>query len=108
MNTSRWIAFLAMVCVALAARAADAPLAGHLERITVHGASLEGNLSGDSPDREVSVYLPPGYSKGRQRYPVLYLLHGYTDSDSKWFGLAGPHFVNVPKAVDAAMAKGAR
>jgi len=30
-------------------------LAGKLERITVHGDSLVGNLSGDSPDRLVSV-----------------------------------------------------
>ena len=97
-----------MACVAMASRAADSGQAGHLERITVHGASLEGNLSGDSPDRQVSVYLPPGYEKGRQRYPVLYLLHGFTDSDAKWFGLAGAHFVNVPKAVDAAVARGAK
>ena len=47
---------LAMACVAMASRAADSGQAGHLERITVHGASLEGNLSGDSPDRQVSVY----------------------------------------------------
>lgn len=97
-----------MACVAMASRAADSGQAGHLERITVHGASLEGNLSGDSPDRQVSVYLPPGYEKSRQRYPVLYLLHGFTDSDAKWFGLAGAHFVNVPKAVDAAVARGAK
>ena len=97
-----------MACVAMASRAADSGQAAHLERITVHGASLEGNLSGDSPDRQVSVYLPPGYEKSRQRYPVLYLLHGFTDSDAKWFGLAGAHFVNVPKAVDAAVARGAK
>jgi len=97
-----------MACVAMASRAADSGQAGHLERITVHGASLEGNLSGDSPDRQVSVYLPPGYEKSRQRYPVLYLLHGFTDSDAKWFGLAGAHFVNVPKAVDAAVSRGAK
>ena len=37
------------------------------ERITVHGQALEGNLEGDSPDRNVSVYLPPSYSKARWR-----------------------------------------
>ena len=41
--------------------------AGQLSRVVVHGKSLEGNLSCDSPDREVSVYLPPGYEKGRGR-----------------------------------------
>ena len=73
----------------------------------MHGASLVGNLEGDSPDRKVSVYLPPSYGKSpRRRYPVLYLLHGFTDSDSRWFGLSGPHFVNVPTSVDAAFAAG--
>ena len=44
----------------------------------VHGKSLEGNLEGDSPDRDVFVYLPPSYTKNRnQRYPVVYFLHGY-------------------------------
>jgi len=84
------------------------PMAGTYERITVHGASLVGNLEGDTPDRMVSVYLPPGYAKHPQaRYPVLYLLHGFTDSDSRWFGLRGPHFVIVPRAADRAFAAGA-
>lgn len=79
--------------------------AGQYERVTVHGTSLEGNLAGDPADRPVSVYLPPGYATGKsRRYPVLYLLHGFTDSDSKWFAQAGPHFVSVPRAVDAAFA----
>ena len=82
--------------------------AGKYERISVHGVSLEGNLEGDSADRMVSVYLPPGYTKNsRRRYPVLYLLHGFTDSDTHWFGLNGKHFVSVQGAVDRAYAKGA-
>jgi S-formylglutathione hydrolase len=84
-------------------------LAGKLERVTVHGASLVGNLSGDSADRLVSVYLPPSYGREpARRYPVLYLLHGFTDSDDKWFGFSGAHFVNVPGATDRANAAGAR
>jgi len=51
---------------------------GSMEKIVVHGKSLEGNLEGDSPDRDVFVYLPPSYTKNRsERYPVLYFLHGY-------------------------------
>lgn len=84
-------------------------LAGKLERITVHGDSLVGNLSGDTADRLVSVYLPPSYAtQPQRRYPVLYLLHGFTDSDDKWFGFSGAHFVNVPGATDRANAAGAR
>jgi S-formylglutathione hydrolase len=52
--------------------------AGTVERITVHGKSLEGNLEGDSPERDVTVYLPPSYAADQnRRFPVVYLLHGY-------------------------------
>jgi enterochelin esterase-like enzyme len=65
--------FLAAASVAEAA----APAIGRLEKITVHGKSLEGNLSQDTADREVFVYLPASYdSKKSQRYPVVYFLHG--------------------------------
>jgi enterochelin esterase-like enzyme len=57
--------------------------ASSLEHITVHGASLEGNLEGDSPDRAVTVYLPPSYAGDQnRRFPVVYLLHGYTARDN--------------------------
>lgn len=59
-----------------------APGASTIERITVHGASLEGNLEGDSPDRDVTVYLPPSYARDQERrFPVVYLLHGYGGRD---------------------------
>lgn len=62
-------------------------LNGRLERSKVHGKSLEGNLAGDSVDRDVSIYLPPRYEIDRtHRYPVVYLLHGFTNSDEGWFG----------------------
>ncbi len=55
---------------------------GTVERITVHGTSLEGNLEADSPDRQVTVYLPPSYPGDQaRRYPVVYLLHGYGGKD---------------------------
>ncbi|HEX4134367.1 MAG TPA: alpha/beta hydrolase-fold protein [Bryobacteraceae bacterium] len=72
---------------ASAAPIKDAHAKGSFERIKVHGKSLEGNLEGDSPDRDVSVYLPPSYTTAHnRRYPVVYLLHGYTNSDEGWFG----------------------
>src|SRR5712691_11555860 len=80
---------------------------GSIERIKVHGKALEGNLEGDSPDRDVSIYLPPGYrTSSNRRYPVVYLLHGYTDNDDRWYGRI-KHFINVPEAVDNALAGGA-
>ena len=83
------------------------PRKGTAERIKVHGRSLEGNLSGDPADRDVSIWLPPSYAMEKsRRYPVLYFLHGFTDSDEKWFWNE-KHFVNLPKALDASIARGA-
>jgi enterochelin esterase-like enzyme len=102
-----------VLCLTLAALGAAALLAqtdasaphGAVERIKVHGKSLEGNLEGDSPDRDVSIYLPPSYATERtRRYPVVYLLHGYTDRDDLWFGLQ--HFINVPLVTDKALSSG--
>ncbi len=72
----------AAILFACVTAAADIP-AGTMQTITVHGPSLAGNLSGDTADRKVKVYLPPGYEKARgKRYPVIYFLHGYgTDSE---------------------------
>jgi enterochelin esterase-like enzyme len=51
---------------------------GVVEQVVIHGPALEGNLEGDSPDRDATVYLPPSYAGApARRYPVLYLLHGY-------------------------------
>jgi S-formylglutathione hydrolase FrmB len=48
-----------------------------VERITVRGKALEGSAEIDSPDRAVTVYLPPGYAGDqKRRFPVVYLLHG--------------------------------
>jgi enterochelin esterase-like enzyme len=81
-----------------------AQLKGSVQRIKVHGKGLEANLEGSSPDRDVSVYLPPGYKTNPQkRYPVVYLLHGYTDTDAKWYGFE-EHWINLPRIVDSVFA----
>jgi S-formylglutathione hydrolase FrmB len=77
---------------------------GTLERIKVHGPSLEGNLEGDDPDREVFVYLPPSYAREpARRYPVLYFLHGYTATAEAYVNL-----LELPQAADTAITNGAR
>jgi S-formylglutathione hydrolase FrmB len=69
---------------------------GTVEKIKVHGNSLEGNLEGDSPDRDVLVYLPPSYSKEpNRRYPVVYFLHGYTVGAQVYWNM-----MTVPQAAD--------
>ena len=53
-------------------------LHGRVLDLAIHGKSLEGNLLGDSPDRTVTIYVPPSYdSAPERRYPVIYLLGGY-------------------------------
>ena len=48
---------------------------GSVQVVTVQGGSLQGNLSGDSPNRQVSVYLPSTYATNlTRRYPVVYLV----------------------------------
>ena len=70
---------------------------GTVEHITVHGKSLEGNLEGDSPDREVSVYLPPSYATAQtRRYPVVYLLHGYGGRDDTF----NSRLAKLPESAD--------
>jgi enterochelin esterase-like enzyme len=79
------------------AQAQTAPeKAGTVEHIKVHGKSLEGNLLGDSPDRDVFVYLPPSYQTNKnQRYPVVYLLHGYGLTAERWVP-----FIGLPELAD--------
>ena len=75
-----FVAACIVVSFAPAGRAqkGDEARKGSWEGIKVHGKSLEGNLEGDSPDRDVFVYLPPNYGANtNRRYPVVYFLHGY-------------------------------
>ncbi len=34
--------------------------------------------------RRCYVYTPPGYEKGKKKYPVLYLQHGFAEHESSW------------------------
>jgi enterochelin esterase-like enzyme len=77
--------------------------AGKLEKIRIHGASLEGNLQGNDATRDAWVYLPPGYEKGRTRYPVVYFLHGYAVTADVYVN----DVLKIPGAVDTAMSAGA-
>ncbi len=75
-----------------------------VERIKVHGASLEGNLEGDAVDRDVFVFLPPSYAKEKsRRYPVVYALHGYSIGAEQW-----SHEIHVPQTIEGAFAQGAQ
>ncbi|HEX6926729.1 MAG TPA: alpha/beta fold hydrolase [Longimicrobiaceae bacterium] len=75
-----------------------------VERIQIYGAHLAGNLEGNSPTRDVLVFLPPSYSQEPQRrYPVVYALHGYSIGAEQW-----SREIRVPQTIEGAFAQGAR
>ena len=49
---------------------------------TITSDLLRNNPLGDPYERRVPVYLPPGYDEGQARYPVVYLLAGFTGRGS--------------------------
>ena len=75
-----------------------------VEHIKVHGTALEGNLEGNAVDRDVFVFLPPGYAHDKsRRYPVVYALHGYSIGAEQW-----SHEIHVPQTIEGAFAQGAK
>ncbi len=67
------------------------------------GQLLESqSMSSKILNREVeySIYLPQDYQTSSRHYPVLYLLHGYTDDETGW-----TQFGEVKKIADQSMAE---
>jgi len=74
-----------------------------VQHIKVHSRALEGNLEGETADRDVIVYLPPDYAANpSRRYPVLYGLHGYNLTVDGFAGL-----LKTPQTAEGAFATGA-
>ncbi len=103
-------ALIALPSTARAQGATEVPAPGAgarpvaVERIKVRGAALEGNLEGNAVDRDVLVFLPPGYAKEKgRRYPVVYALHGYSIGAEQW-----SREIHVPQTIEGAFAQGAR
>ena len=46
--------------------------------------SLKVKSTALGKDVEYSIYLPADYDKSNRSYPVLYLLHGYSDDETGW------------------------
>ncbi len=50
--------------------------------------ALVGNALGDPSRRKIPVYLPPSYAdRPEQRYPVVFLLHGFTGNSMMWLNV---------------------
>jgi enterochelin esterase-like enzyme len=59
---------------------------------TIHHHFYKSVAAGD--ERDYYVYTPPGYDpRGTQRYPVLYLLHGFSDDASGWTAVGRAHII---------------
>ncbi len=43
--------------------------------------------------RPLVIYTPPGYRAGTERYPVLYLVSGTTDTEETWFRVGRVNFI---------------
>lgn len=114
-GTSHMLTLMAAGALALGGAAAaqvatpaPPPVAGAkpvtIERIRVNSPAIAGNLEGESADRDVIVILPPGYAASkRQRYPVVYALHGYSIGAEQW-----AKEIHVPGSIEGAFGKGAR
>ncbi len=70
----------------------------------IDSPALRGNPLGDPSERPIAVYTPPGYDpQGSQRYPVLYVLHGYT-GDTAALVAGRPWETNVVQWIDRLVA----
>ncbi|WP_434035790.1 alpha/beta hydrolase [Formosa sp. 4Alg 33] len=79
---------------------------GFRVRLKVQSEALKNNLINDPSNRDVTVYLPPSYQTSlNKKYPVLYFLHGFTDSDSEWFGWKH-HWINLYEILNKSMTDG--
>jgi enterochelin esterase-like enzyme len=89
-KTMAFFGWLAMTVSAFA----QWPTGKVLEQRTVH-SSLLGR------DVRYTIYLPPDYGSSERSYPVVYLLHGYTDDNTGWL-----QFGEINRLADKAIAEG--
>ncbi|MGH3264632.1 MAG: alpha/beta hydrolase-fold protein, partial [Trebonia sp.] len=84
----------------------SAELAGRIDEHVFTSELLRGNPLGDPHERPLLVYLPPGYEAdpGR-RYPVVYVIQGYTGHVAMWRNRS-PYRQPFPETADAVFARG--
>jgi enterochelin esterase-like enzyme len=73
---------------------AQHPTGKVIESLEMSSKILEQNV-------KFSIYLPPDYETSKRQYPVVYLLHGYTDNETAWI-----QFGSVSHSVDKGIADG--
>jgi enterochelin esterase-like enzyme len=72
----------------------SAPQARLLEGLTFNSTLMNQGV-------RYSIYLPPDYYVSNRRYPVVYLLHGYSDDETGWV-----QFGEADRIADAGMQSG--
>ncbi|MEN0055830.1 MAG: alpha/beta hydrolase-fold protein [Mucilaginibacter sp.] len=83
--------FCCMICV----NSAFAQLQGKvIEEQTVKSSILKRNV-------KYTIYLPADYESSNRSYPVVYLLHGYSDDNTGWL-----QFGEINRYADKAIAEG--
>ncbi|RYY70252.1 MAG: esterase family protein [Chitinophagaceae bacterium] len=55
----------------------------------IEALSIKGNSGGEDPARRLTIYLPPGYESSKDRYPVIYFLHGFASNDEEMMNYLG-------------------
>ena len=67
-----------IVFITIFSASAQSPFQGQV----MEGLSIDSKII----DKQVnySIYLPPDYKTSDRSYPVVYLLHGYTDNETAW------------------------
>jgi S-formylglutathione hydrolase FrmB len=81
-------------CLLLLAGMATAQQGKVIEEQTVKSKILKRNV-------KYTIYLPADYETANRTYPVVYLLHGYTDDNTGWL-----QFGEVNRYADKAIAEG--
>ena len=75
-------------------------LSGEIRIDFIDSPALRGNALGDPSTRPLALYTPPGFDpEGSRRYPVLYVLHGYTGDVASLLA-SGPWATNVVQWAD--------
>jgi enterochelin esterase family protein len=64
----------------------------HVDRGAARGAVVVMDYRWRGRARRLHVYTPPGHDRAAA-LPVVYLLHGYSDSDATWTGFGRAHVI---------------
>jgi enterochelin esterase-like enzyme len=85
-----------VLCIIFSAHyfASSQPMGKVTEQKTVHSVILNRDI-------KYSIYVPADYEYSQRSYPVVYLLHGYTDDNTGWL-----QFGEINRYADKAIADG--